>query len=138
VSADIEDPFLATFFSRISKPVARSFTPEQLDAIKLAFGARSPGAHTVDLRISVPFGLRWFYVVLLVGPERRVFDRNTVERLFRPVWTAANTVVLGISALLFAAALFTVVYAGKRALGIDIVPGVDMLPDKAIERVILR
>ena len=43
MSGDIADPFLRTFFSRIPKDVAASFTAAQLDAVKLAFGARYRG-----------------------------------------------------------------------------------------------
>jgi hypothetical protein len=56
---DVEDPFFATFFSRIPEDVACSFTPAQLDAVKLAFGARVRGAHAIDVRLSLPLGRRW-------------------------------------------------------------------------------
>lgn len=136
MSGEIEDPFLRMFFQRIPREVAASFTPVQLDAVKRAFGARSPGAHTVDLRVSVPLGWRWFYVVLLAGPERRTFDRRALERLFRPVWTLANAVVLAFFLLMFAGGAFSVLYVTKRALGIDVFPGIDMLPDRTIERLL--
>jgi hypothetical protein len=134
VSGDIDDPFLRMFFSRIPIDVAKSFTRPQLDAIKRAFGARSPGAHVVDLRLSVPLGWRWWYVVLLAGRERRTFDRYALERLFRPVWTAANVMVLIAFFVLFSGAVFSTAYMTKRALNINIVPGIDMLPDRTIER----
>jgi hypothetical protein len=136
VSGDIEDPFLQTFFARVPKDVAATFTGPQLDAIKRAFGARSRGAHVVDLRMSIPLGWRWFYVVLLAGPERRTVDRRALERLFRPVWTVANIVVLAAMLMMFAGGLFASLYVGKRALGIDVFPGIDMLPDRTIERLL--
>lgn len=136
MSGEIEDPFHALFFSRIGKDVARSFSPAQLDAVKRAFGARSPSIHTVDLRFSLPLGKRAWYVVLLAGRERRSSDRGLLERLFRPLWTAANVVVTAAFVLLFAVALASVLYVGKRALGIDVFPGIDMLPDRSIERVL--
>ena len=136
MSGDIEDPFHALFFSRISQDVARSFSPAQLDAVKRAFGARSPSAHTVDLRFSVPIGKRAWYVVFLAGQERRSTDRSALERLFRPLWTGANVVVAAAFTLTFAVALAAILYVGKRALDIDVFPGIDMLPDRAIERVL--
>lgn len=136
MSGDIEDPFHALFFSRISADVARSFSPTQLDAVKRAFGARSPGVHTVDLRFSLPIGRRAWYVVFLAGRERRSSDRNVMERLFRPLWTGANVLVVAAFALMFAVALMTMLYVGKRALNIDVFPGIDMLPDRSIERVL--
>jgi hypothetical protein len=35
----ITDPFLRRFFERVPSDIARSFTPNQLDAIKMVFGA---------------------------------------------------------------------------------------------------
>jgi hypothetical protein len=35
----ITDPFLRRFFERVPSDIARSFTPAQLDAIKMVFGA---------------------------------------------------------------------------------------------------
>lgn len=35
----INDPFLRRFFERVPSDIARSFTPSQLDAIKMVFGA---------------------------------------------------------------------------------------------------
>jgi hypothetical protein len=136
MSAEIEDPFHALFFSRIPADVARSFSPAQLDAVKRAFGARSPGVHAVDLRFSLPIGRRAWYVVFLAGRERRSSDRTIMERLFRPLWTGANVLVLAAFALTFALALATMLYVGKRALNIDVFPGIDMLPDRSIERVL--
>ena len=136
MSGEIEDPFHALFFSRIPGEVARSFSPAQLDAVKRAFGARSPGVHTVDLRFSLPLGRRAWYVVLLAGRERRSSDRSLLDRLFRPLWTAANVAVAAAFVLMFAIALASVLYVGKRALDIDVFPGIDMLPDRSIERVL--
>lgn len=136
MSADIEDPFQALFFSRISGEAARSFSPAQLAAVKRAFGARTPAAHTIDLRFSVPIGSRAWYVVFLAGQERRSADRNGLERLFRPLWTGANVVAAAAFALMFAVALAAVLYVGKQTFEIDVFPGIDMLPDRAIERVL--
>jgi hypothetical protein len=136
MSGHIEDPFLKTFLDRVPKEVASTFTAAQLDAVRRAFGARSPGAHTVDLRFSVPLGLRWFYVVFLVGRERRTINRQTLERLFRPILTFANVAVLSIFLLMFSGAVFSLGYLGKRALGIDVFPGIDMLPDRMLESVL--
>lgn len=136
MSGDIEDPFLKTFFSRIPSDVAKTFSAAQLDAVKRAYGAREPGAHAVDLRMSVPLGRRWFYFVFLVGPERRVVDRLALERLFRPLWTGANVLVLVTMLILFSGAAFSLLYTAKRALNIDVFPGIDMLPDHMIESVL--
>lgn len=136
MSATIEDPFLKLFFSRIPKDVAPTFTSAQLDAVKRAFGARSAGAHAVDLRFSVPLGRGRGYVVLLAGREQRSDDRLALERLFRPLWKVGNAMAAGLLVLMFAVALAAVLYTAKRALHIDVFPGIDMLPDRTIERLL--
>jgi hypothetical protein len=62
------------------KAVAPTFTAEQLDAVKRAFGARYHGAHAIDVRLSLPLWRRSVYLVFLIGPERRTFDRRSLER----------------------------------------------------------
>jgi hypothetical protein len=59
-----------------------------------------------------------------------------LERALRPVWTPANAMIILAFLVLLTGATFAVLYAGKRALGIDVVPGVDILPDKTIERML--
>ncbi|MEE9545197.1 MAG: hypothetical protein V3V55_06360 [Rhodospirillales bacterium] len=130
------DPFIENFFGKIPKDVARTFSDAQLDAVKMAFGARSRGVHAIDIRASIPLIVRRFYFVLLAGPEHRPADRVALERALRPIWTFANVVVIVAFLLMFLASLGASLYAGKRALGIDIFPGFDTLPDKQIERLL--
>lgn len=134
MTATTNDPFLQTFFGRVPADVADSFTPAQLDAIKRAFGARSRGSHAVDLRFSLP--LASAYVVLLVGREHRPASRRAMERALRPVWTLANAIIILTFVLMLLASAFAVLYTGKRTLGIDLFPGIDMLPDQKIERML--
>ncbi|NJO67610.1 MAG: hypothetical protein HC826_01270 [Rhodospirillales bacterium] len=129
-----QDPFLHRFFSRIPGDVAETFNDGQLDAIKRAFGSRTFGVHTVDIRLSMPFGARSFYFVLLAGRERRSRRRLGWERALRPLWTIANVTVVAAFVVVLCLALSTVLYAGKRAAHIDLVPGIDMLNDARIER----
>ncbi len=132
------DPFQKLFFSRIPEDVAESFTPAQLDAVKLAFGARSAGAHVVDVRFTVPVAGRSWYVVLLAGRVHRMrmhlHQRGMLKRLLRRMWRAGNAFIATAMVLIGMFALLIVLYVGKRALGIDIFPGFDMLPDRQIER----
>ena len=136
MSGNIEDPFLKTFFARIPKDVAATFTAPQLDAVKRAFGARYRGAHAIDLRLSLPLWRRSIYLVFLAGAEQRRFDRRPLELLFRQVWTFANAALLVVFLLVFAGALFAVGYVGKRLVGLDVLPGIDVLPDRTIERLL--
>ena len=86
-----KDPFLEDFFRNMSPALIHSFTDEQLRAIKMQFAARDRGAHTVDLRFSVP----WLsgYVVLLIGKERRSRRRRQKDRLHYPLATVGNVLV---------------------------------------------
>lgn len=131
-----KDPFLRRFYSRIPATMVQSFSDGQLDAIKRAFGSRTAGAHAVDIRLSIPFGSRSFYFIVLAGKERRSPRRVAWERRLRPLWTLGNAAVMAVFAALLLLSLATVVYAGKRWAHIDVVPGVDMLPDHKIERML--
>jgi len=69
------DPFLDHYFKRIDPRVAASFSPEQCEAIKTMFGARGIAKHSVEIRRSLPIGRGRYYLVLLLGRERRTFGR---------------------------------------------------------------
>lgn len=75
----VPDPFLEHYFKRIPPEVAASFTPEQRYAIKKMFGARDVASHSVELRRSFPFGRRRFYMIFLMGRERREYERLKSE-----------------------------------------------------------
>lgn len=131
-----EDPFLRTLFSRLPRHIAASFSAAQLDAIRTAFGTRGPDAHLVDLRWSIPLGRRSYYLVLLCGRNHRSPGRRALERLLRPMWSGAIAVVVAGLLTMGAGAIFSSLYVTKRALHINVVPGVDVLPDKTIERLL--
>jgi len=119
------DPFLAKFFARIPAEVAASFTPAQLRAVKIAFGARSWGSHAIDIRKSFALPLIWrrFYVVLLAGAERRDDERLRAEgALFGTLGNAALTLAF-LAAMLGPLAL--ALYALKSLAGVDVLPGAD-------------
>jgi len=112
------DPFLEDFFRDLSPALARSFTDEQLRAIKMSFGARERGAHTVDLRFSIPLLRR--YVVLLMGRERRTAKRRRNDRKFHPVATLSNAIAMSAMVIVVAVPVFLVGYGVKSFLGINI------------------
>jgi hypothetical protein len=69
------ETFFNHYFKRVNPEVAASFTEAQRDAIMTMFGAREITNHTVEVRHSIPFGRRRFYLIFLMGPERRSFVR---------------------------------------------------------------
>lgn len=84
------DPFLDHYFKRIDPRLAASFTPEQCEAIKAMFGARGIARHTVEIRRSLPIGRGRYYLVLLLGRERR-----TVNRLYSEGTVSSSFTLLG-------------------------------------------
>ena len=66
-----DDEFLAHYFRRIDPAVAASFTKEQRHALRLMFGDRGATRHAIDMRCTFPLGWRRFYLVFLLGRDRR-------------------------------------------------------------------
>jgi hypothetical protein len=89
-STAARDPFIDHYFRRIDPQVAASFTTEQRDAIKSMFGARGIAKHSVEIRRSLPIGRRRYYLVLLLGRERR-----TIGRLFSEGAATKSFTLLG-------------------------------------------
>ncbi|WP_053005795.1 hypothetical protein [Kiloniella spongiae] len=74
-----EDPFIKHYFCRIDPDIAASFTHDQKHAIKQMFGARGYAKHPVEVRKSIPFGRHRFYLIFLLGRERRAYERLKSE-----------------------------------------------------------
>ena len=51
-----------------------------------AWGAR----HAINLRVSIPFGFRRYYVTVVAGRERRSAARRSAERRLHPLVTFGN------------------------------------------------
>lgn len=111
------DPFVAGLKERLPEELRESFTEEQLEALKLAFGTRSWGKHSVDLRGTVKFWHRRYYFVFLAGRNYR-----QLSRLEQELSLLGKATVL--AAILLACGLVGLVllYLLKSALGIDIFP----------------
>jgi hypothetical protein len=130
-----QDPLIATFLHRVGPKLAATFTAEQLAAVRLAFSARAIGRHAVDWRRTFRVLRRGYYVVFLFGRDARGDGR----RQERPPGLVAQALVLLVlvgwltGAILFVAALL---YLAKTALGIDLFPGVDVMNDPAVDRLV--
>ena len=117
-----KDPFLEDFFRDMSPALARSFTDEQLRVIKMQFAARERGAHSVDLRFSVPLLRR--YVVLLIGRERRTLRRRKKDRKNYPLATVGNLAVAIVVLVLIAIPISMGVLGFSLTTGVDPVEAV--------------
>lgn len=61
--------------AQIPVDARQSLTLEQITALRLAFRQFSWSKHAIDLRFSIPFPKRGFYIVFVAGRERRSAKR---------------------------------------------------------------
>jgi hypothetical protein len=132
------DPiFVARFRSRVDPAIAGSFTPDQLAAIHTAFALRTLPRHSIDVRRSIPTPWGRMYLAIVAGREKRGSARRAADRALRRAGSVADLAVVGsvlsIAALAGAGALYLL----KIALAIDLVPGIDMLPDGSLLHALL-
>jgi hypothetical protein len=117
------DAFMGRFFASIPLEICATYTPRQLAAVKRAFAGETGRRHPVDIRLSIPLLVRRFYLVLLMGPERRTAERRNRERSQNQIVRAANLVFLSILIIVVLLALAGMLYMLKSALGIDLFTG---------------
>ena len=111
------DPFIAGLKERLPEELRESFTEEQLEALKLAFGTRSWGKHSVDMRGTVKFWHRRYYFVFLAGRNYR-----QLSRLEQELSLLGKATVLAVILLACGLVGLLLLYLLKSALGIDIFP----------------
>lgn len=111
------DPFLKGLKERVPADIRVTFTQEQLDALRVAFGARQWGRHTLDLRGTFSLWRSRYYFVILFGRNRR--DLSRLERRLSLLGKAAAVTAF----LVFCMAVGLVgLYLIKSALGINLFP----------------
>lgn len=126
---------------RFSRPMARtpdyywhsltpelrdSFTEQQATAVRglLEKAVPQPQPKLVDLRFTVDLVLSRFYVVLLVGKDRRQQPRPYLPDPLARVGNVIAAVVLLIGLnLLMSLLILLFAYLLKSAAGVDLVPG---------------
>jgi hypothetical protein len=112
-----EDPFLKGLNERMPKDIRDTFTQDQLDALRVAFGARQWGRHNVDLRGTFSFWRSRYYFVILFGRNRR--DLSRIERRLSLLGQAAAVTAF----LVFCMTVGLLgLYLLKSALGINLFP----------------
>jgi len=112
-----EDWFATGLKERLPADVRESLTEEQLQALKIAFGARRWGRHPVDLRGTLNVWRSRYYFVFLMGRNDRQLSRRE-RRLSR----VANALTIA-AFLLFSLLLgLGTLYVFKSALGINLLP----------------
>ena len=113
-----QDPFIDGLAERLPDEVMASFTREQLDALKVAFGARQWGRHPVDLRGTLKLWSWRYYFVLLIGRNRRDLSRAQQD-----LSLSAKAAGISLFLLISLGVGLLFLYLLKSALGINLFSG---------------
>ena len=93
-------------FERLPEWVADTLSVEQKEAIHLAAENPSWKRSPVDIRFTIPFFGRKFYVTVVSGAEKRSPERREQERHHYPLRTIANVFFfIGLATLFYVAAV---------------------------------
>ncbi|MEH2417760.1 hypothetical protein [Nostoc sp.] len=111
------DTFLQQFFACIPPEVVATFTDAQLTELQKVFKERVSKRHAVDIRLSIPFIKKRFYVVFLLGKEKRS-KQNRKDTIFKPV----NSIFLIRYCLVLIPLLLAALYIVEMILGINTFP----------------
>lgn len=97
--------------ARMPPEVAATFTPLQQHALHEAL---QPRQHTIDLRLSIPWIWTRFYLVVLVGEEKRSASRRRLEAAKHPVWTVCNFIAIMSTTSLLGFGLISLIQLSMR------------------------
>ena len=88
-----QDIAFERLMNRLPPEIITSFSDAQLNAIREGLASRPWRRHPVDIRFTIPFPIR-LYFVLLMGREKRSSERLAQEKHLNPIWTPANIAVI--------------------------------------------
>jgi hypothetical protein len=91
----------SSLFARMPPHILGGLTSEQRNAIALAADQPGWSDHRINIRLSVPFLPKRWYITIVGGPERRGRDRRTAERTRNPLRTAGNFAFIFLTAVMF-------------------------------------
>lgn len=111
------ETFLQQFFACIPPEVAATFTDAQLTELQKVFKERVSKRHAVDIRLSIPFIKKRFYVVFLLGKEKKS-KQNRKDTLFTPV----NNILLIRYCLVLITVLLAALYIVEMVFKINTFP----------------
>lgn len=119
-------PTPATYLAQIDPQVQASLNTEQWAELEriVDLAIPKPAPKLVDLRFEVDLLISRYFIVLMVGKDRRRVPRNTpVSKLTQfGNWVAAVLLLLGFNLALSTSVLMAA-YLIKSALGINLLPG---------------
>lgn len=126
------DAYTQHVMANIKPDVFKSLNLLQIQAIERALSDSAPfRRHPIDVRLNINLYFLRFYLVFLIGRDRR----QSIRQMERKRWFNASAISLvGSLYLLFCLSLpviFALLYALKSWLGIDLIPNAhlsDFLP----------
>lgn len=113
------------YLEKIQPDILKSFSEEQLGAVKSALESAigKPSPKIIDLRLTIDLIISRFYLVLLVGKDRRRTARPYPTTPLTKIANIAVAVILLIGLnLTLSAFVFLTAYLLKSALGVDLTP----------------
>lgn len=124
-----QGPIAEKMLQRLDPQILDSFSAEQREAITtllahMTLGSSAQRPKVIDIRFVVDLIVTRFYLVLLVGKDRRHRKRARPFTAITKIGNAVAATLLLISAnLVISAVVLLSLYLTKSALGIDILPG---------------
>lgn len=119
-------PTPATYLGQLDPAVQASFTPQQQAEVArvIELAIPKPAPKLIDLRFTIDLLISRYFIVLMVGKDRRRAPRHVpASRLTQwGNWAAAVLLLLGFN-LALSMSLLMLAYLIKSALGIDLLPG---------------
>ena len=122
---ETSDQFIQRFLMNVPPKVASSFTDTQLAAIKRALGS-GWNRHPVEIRRSIPIFGRRYFIVVLGGVERRSAKRIRADHAKRPLWTFANSIVIGGFMLMMLFSMIGTTFLLNAATNGAVIPGLQV------------
>jgi hypothetical protein len=114
------------YLAQITPSVRDSLTPDQWAEVSrvVNLALPKPSPKLIDLRVDMDLLISRYYIVIMVGKDRR---RSARPPVISPVtrwvnWVAAVLLLLGFN-LAVSVGLFLLAYLLKSALGINLLPG---------------
>ncbi|MBW4484319.1 MAG: hypothetical protein KME14_17415 [Tildeniella torsiva UHER 1998/13D] len=119
-------PTPATYLTQIDPNVQASLNSQQWAELErvIDLAIPKPAPKLVDLRFEVDLLISRYFIVLMVGKDRRRTPRSVPVSRFTQLgnWMAAVILLLGFN-LAISTSVLMAAYLIKSALGIDLLPG---------------
>jgi hypothetical protein len=90
--------------------VARSFTDTQICELERVLATGSSRPPPINIRLTVPFFYRRYFLTVLAGGERRDAARLKKDRVQNAFWTLTNATFMAFLLLLFVPAFIGLVH----------------------------